>query len=72
MGHIEPPMMGQHESDPATQKVTAKCFLSYVISLLSKKIRIPYSKIETHGVADPVAEDAVASKTHMYVLKSVA
>ena len=35
VGHIQPPIMGQHESDPATQKVTGKCFLSYVITLLS-------------------------------------
>ncbi len=60
VGHIE--MMGQHESDPTAQKVTGKCFLSYVITILSYKIRTAYSKIEMHGVADPTAEDGSESR----------
>ncbi len=37
--HIEPHIMPvvQHESDPAGQEVTGKCFLSYVITILSQK-----------------------------------
>ncbi len=60
-------MMGQHESHPTTQKVTGKCILSYVMTILSYKIRIAYSKIEMHGVAGPVAEDGLESERMIHI-----
>ncbi len=54
-------MMAKHESEPAKQKVTEKCFLSPDFTILSLKIRIANSKIEIHGLADPVAEDGSES-----------